>query len=106
MWVCLSDAFVSIVAVPRVKDHLMVRARRRAHLKSLFPKARLITTKEADYRYRVVVPREEVTKLLTARIQKLNYTNFKDSVKDDDLHDMYLDMWFEHKKFQDGEPNR
>jgi hypothetical protein len=106
MWVCLNDAFVSIVATPRVKDHLMVRARRRSHLKNLFPRAKLIITKDADYRYRVVVPKAEVTALLVARVQGLSYTNFKDSVKDDDLHDMYLDMWFEHKKFQDTEPKR
>lgn len=105
MWICLNDAFVSVVAVPKEPDQLMVRARRKVHLKTLFPRAKLITTPEpADYRYRVIVTREEVGKLLATRVYELDYTNFKDSVPDDDLHDMYLDMWFVHKKFQ--EPRR
>jgi hypothetical protein len=101
MWICLSDAFVSIVAIPKEPDYLMVRARRHNHLRRLFPDGHIITTPEpADYRYRVIVDREEVTKLLTERVEKINYTNFKDSVEDDDLHDLYLEMWFDHSKFQ------
>jgi hypothetical protein len=107
MWICLNNAFVSIVAVPEQPDQLMVRARHRTHIRKLFPKAKLITTPyPADYRYRVVVSRAEVIYLLAQRVNELDYTNFKNSVVYDDLHDMYHDMWTIHWKFQKGVYNK
>jgi hypothetical protein len=34
------------------------------------------------------------------RIDGINYPNFKNSVKDDDLHNLYLAFWGDHHRYQ------
>jgi len=100
MWVCFNDAFVSIVTDPKNPGWLLVRARRKEHLQALFPAQRVITTPKNDYRYRVSLPMLVVMETVSKRIQDLKYPNFKDSVKEDELHNMYAKWWGDHYKFQ------
>ena len=42
MWLCLNDAFLSIVALPGHPDELLVRARIAGDIERLFPAAQVI----------------------------------------------------------------
>jgi hypothetical protein len=46
-----------------------------------------------DYRYRAVVKRADVERKMALEINAISYDNFKDSVKDTELHDAYLKVW-------------
>lgn len=100
MWVCFNDAFISIVEDQRNPALFKVRARNKAHLETLFPGEAIIATKDSDYRHRVIVGRAKVAALLVDRIGKIDYGNFKNSVKDRDLHDLYASFWNLHYNYQ------
>jgi hypothetical protein len=99
MWICFNNAFVSAVEsdMPTV---LKVRARKREHLATLFPGKKIHTSKDTDYAYRVFVNRKAFAKLVAKRVMDIDYDNFKDSVEDDRLHDLYADFWQLHGKYQ------
>ncbi len=101
MWICLNDAFISIVTDEKDPTQLKVRARRRDHLKRLFPRARIHVDDKADYRFRIFTSREEVAGVIAAHVLDIHYPNFKSSVKDRQLHDMYALWWGDHRKLQD-----
>jgi hypothetical protein len=105
MWFCFNDAFVSVVEMKNKPGLLMVRARAHEHLTNLFGTEEygaVHTTPEHDYRYRVYCTKEEWAAIVSKRIAEINYTNFKDSVKDDKLHTLYEDFWFLHMIYQNG----
>src|SRR6185436_6628850 len=107
MWIASNDGFISIVELKDDPTCLMVRARRRAHLEAFLSSRKgIVETKSNDYRWRSIVPRVTVAKLLADRVPKLDYPNFKDSVKDKELHDMYLDWWFDHRAMQERKPGK
>ena len=98
MWICLNNAFVS--AVDDGNGDLKIRARNRSHLEMLFPGREIVTTKRTDYAYRVFVTKEEFVKVISDRIASIDYGNFKNSVKDRELHDLYADFWQLHYSYQ------
>ena len=100
MWICLNDAFISAVESDDDPSILKVRARKKEHLKQLFPERTIYTTKHTDYAHRVFVGRKAFTKMLAQRVAEIDYGNFKDSVKDNDLHNLYADFWELHWKYQ------
>lgn len=101
MWICFNNAFVSVVADKNEPGKLMVRARQRAHLVAVFGKGRkVVETKNADYRWRVLATRSEVAALVAKSVTDIGYTNFKNSVTDDPLHDMYALWWSDHHRLQ------
>jgi hypothetical protein len=99
MWICFNDAFISVVASD-LPDELMVRARNGEHLKNLFPDAKVIITPHNDYRFRIFVKKETFAAMVVDRIGEINYTNFKNSVKENRLHDLYLQFWLLHERYQ------
>lgn len=101
MWLCFNDAFLSVVQSIRDPDVLMVRARVAEHLVAVFGDNKEIHKDSLlDYRYRVFCSRAELMGILADRIANISYSNFKDSVKDERLHEMYEDMWDLHHTFQ------
>lgn len=100
MWICLNDAFVSAVQDEARPGGLKVRARRREHLVRLFPGHKVHRSLGTDYEWRVFVSRDEFAALLAGRAAGINYDNFKDSVEDDDLHDLYARFWALHLDYQ------
>jgi hypothetical protein len=93
MWVFATTGFYSAVC-PRTEegrgseietDKIMVRARVRGHIEALqarFPTLRgaeLIETQHADYRYRIIVPKEAWVDAVAVMIQEQTYTNFKNA---------------------------
>jgi len=71
---------------------LLVRARRKGDIEKLF-KAKVTHTPKADYPYRATVNTKNVVEALAREVRRIDYSNFKASVKDDDLHRAYEEVW-------------
>lgn len=98
MWICLNDAFVSIVDHTNRPDDLLVRARRREHLLSVVgPDVPVDDWSGTDYTFRSVLPRETVADEIGRRLVSINYPNSKDSVSDPDLSSLYSRFWHHHR---------
>lgn len=100
MWICLNDGFISAVQTENDPNLLKVRARRLNHLQSIFPGHRIQITRKTDYKYRVFVTKEELARVMLNRIMNIDYSNFKNSVEDDELHDLYGRFWMQHYRYQ------
>lgn len=104
MWICLNDGFFSVVRDTERPDGLMIRSRKRAHLERAFPALQVLTTPHADYRWRCFMHHEALASFMVDRIRTIDYSNFKDSVGDRQLHDLYADFWRLHWSYQDASP--
>jgi len=102
MWVVINKGFVSIVANGNDPSGatLLVRARRKRDLLGFFQCTAeklgeyLKHDVSRDYHYRVVAKRDFVGKMVARHAANIDYTNFKDSIKDDaDLHQMATETW-------------
>lgn len=100
MWLMLNDCFLSIVSKDCARDELLVRARRQGDIEKVFPKAKIIAKARTDYLYRAVIKRTVVEQAMIGELRRVTYSNFKDSVVDDPLHDAYLKVWLEMAKLQ------
>ena len=61
MWLCLNDAFLSIVKKDCPKDSLLVRARRPGDIEKVFGSdVKVKRSTNSDYLYRANVPIEKV----------------------------------------------
>lgn len=104
MWIFLNDAFLSIVYKDCARDELMVRARRRGDIEKVFPKATVTRYTKSDYLYRAAVKKTVVEEAMVSEVQRITYSNFKNSVDDRPLHDAYLRVWTEMAKLQEVRP--
>lgn len=93
MWICLNKAFYSIIQDKSEPTKLLVRARRSQDISRCFPGAKIIANAGTDYKYRATIARENVVRAIANEILGINYTNFKSSVKDVDLHNAYMQVW-------------
>jgi hypothetical protein len=93
MWIFLNNTFLSIVSAADRPSDLLVRARRAGDIEQVFPKARVSTTSKSDYRFRAFVSRIDVVVAIAAQVGGIDYTNFKDSVADEDRRNAYLGVW-------------
>ena len=100
MWICFNDGFVSAVEHRDSSDLMMIRARRRDVLQSLFPNEHVIEGGSTDYQYRVVVSKAVFGDVVSKRISEISYPNFKDSVEDHGLHELYEKFWSLHRRYQ------
>ena len=99
-WFCFNDGFVSVVQSDTDPDILIVRARRIEILQTLFDEDRIKEYEYTDYRFRVFCLREEWQDIVSERIENIDYSNFKNSVKDNDLKNMYNQFWWIHANYQ------
>lgn len=104
MWLCLSDAFLSIVAIPQNPELLKVRSRRPGDIDRLFPDATVSYTPGRDYLYRAEISRSDVSDVLAKLVAEIDYPNFKDSVDDRELHAAYGDLWRRMSKLRSLRP--
>jgi hypothetical protein len=89
----LNNAFLSIVSDKDNRDNLIVRARHHGDIQLVFPKAKVVITPEADYRYRAHVARTLVAEKIASQIAGIDYTNFKASVTDASWNMAYFQVW-------------
>lgn len=111
MWVFLSGSFLSIVderaklgerrGPPKPGDILVVRSRRAADLRRLWPDARVERSMNTDYRFRVRMRRSEVARTLAEAVLDIDYGNFKDTVSERDRASAYMSVWGAMFRFQD-----
>lgn len=93
MWILIHDCFFSIVHKDCAADEHVVRARRKGDIEKLWPDAKVIKLTNADYLFRAVIKKADIIKALSTEIEDIEYDNFKNSVKDDRLHDAYATTW-------------
>lgn len=104
MWICLSNSFLSVVHKDCEKDELLVRARRKGDIEKVFPDADVKRTVGVDYLFRAVVKRKDVAAAMTAMLMDYSSKNFKDSVRDNQLHNAYMSVWGVMAKMQHPAP--
>jgi len=80
MWVFLSEGFLSIVNHDDYDGVLLVRARDPDHITDVFESARLYEDHSADYPFRADIPAAEVARVLSHRVENIDYRNFKNSI--------------------------
>lgn len=100
MWICMYDAFLSIVQKDCEPHELLVRARREGDIEKVFPDAQVAVVTNADYLYRAVVSKADVIAAMTIEIDDIDYGNFKNEVRDNALHNAYLDIWTRMSRLQ------
>lgn len=99
MWICLNKSFLSIVEPAAEErelhgDVLLVRARRPNDIQAVFGKAVKVEKRpERDYLFRTFLPRQLVASTIAAEVAAIDYGNFKNSVKNDKLHDAFARIW-------------
>jgi hypothetical protein len=95
MWLFLNDAFLSVVAHRDRPDDLLVRSRVDGDIQRAIPDAEVFTDDAADYRYRAIVSRERFKMALADAADRIDYGNFKDSIKKSDVRrkSAYLSVW-------------
>jgi hypothetical protein len=110
MWIFLNNAALSVVESNdslsymgcHRQDLLLVRARIEGDIERVFPEVVVWHTPNADYAYRVFMPRSDVAAAMVASVMKIDYDNFKNSIDYDerDRHDAYLDVWTVMRNYQ------
>lgn len=93
MWIMCNNAFLSIVHKDCEPDELLVRARRKGDIERVFGGVEVERTPGNDYLFRARIKREIVSSMIGANIAKINYPNFKNSVRQDALHRAYARVW-------------
>jgi len=103
MWICLTTGFLSVIA-DKDPAKLIVLARRKRDLLNTFGQdVAVVETPDRHYRWRIFIDRESFKAVLAGQIDAINYTNFKKSVKDKDLHEMYREFSQIHLQYQEKE---
>mgnify|MGYP001224496971 CR=1 FL=1 len=79
MWICLTDAFFSIVEHYDNDEHLVVRSRFKGDIEKVFglDKAEVRYTPENDYCYRAVLTKDAVAEVMAIEVKGIDYPNFK-----------------------------
>lgn len=93
MWICLNNAFLSIVAHRTRPEFLLIRARLKGDIERVFPGAAVSESAHNDYRFRTEVKRTDAARVFGAIVGGLRYDNFKHSVVEQDRHDAYVKAW-------------
>lgn len=95
MWICLNNAFVSIVEDYFNNEYVHVRGRRQEDVENFLGdyKAEITQTDTRDYRFRAYVTKFDLSKILAKCAYRIDYGNFKSSVKDKDLEKLYHEVW-------------
>jgi hypothetical protein len=94
MWISLSNAFLSIVSNPDDAATLLVRARRKGDIESVFgSQHEVVTLPGRDYQFRAFIPRNVAASAIGEALKAISYPNFKNSVDDDALHGAYAKVW-------------
>jgi hypothetical protein len=99
MWIFTNTGFISVVE-PSLQDYrgkadmLLVRARGPGEIESIFGKRFKVTkTPDRDYLFRALIPRETVAEAVAKQVFRLDYGNFKNSIRKDRYHNACGRVW-------------
>ncbi len=101
MWVITNKGFYSIVLVNdtvttpdnTVEEIFAVRTRDKKHLSLAFPNKKVFVYDYSDYQFRVYLTKGEAADFMLNVVDSINYTNFKNSIKDYSLHEFCTRIW-------------
>jgi hypothetical protein len=100
MWIMTNRSFISVVeptpGTPAARaDQLVCRARIAGHLQAVFGDfaGKVEVGTGTDYRFRCLVKREIVAKVIADQVRSINYGNFKNSVRNAPYHDALMGVW-------------
>ena len=100
MWIMTTDGFFSAVQHRDEPNILLVRARSRRDLEALSERialhpSKILSTDNADYPFRVLIPREKWAEYLMSASEDLTYPNFKSAVGKTNPERAYIyhDVW-------------
>lgn len=106
MWIATNKGFISVVTADpprlpkaekkRLKGEgrpLCIRARKAEHLAALFPGRKVYQWKARDYPARIFIGAETFAAFMAEQARSIDYSNFKSSVRDHELHDAYMGVW-------------
>ena len=96
MWIFLSNGFVSITRHKSHKDFLHVRARNPQHLLDIWPDCEVKITPNADYTARASLPESIVIRTIMNYMEKIDYSNFKNTIDDHKFKTMAMRVWDQH----------
>ena len=82
MWIFTQHGMISAVAHREFAETLLVRSRVKGHLEAFLGgrDLEIVTTDQADYQFRVVVPKSLFVTLMEEQTQAVDYDNFKGRV--------------------------
>ena len=97
MWIAHSaggGGWLSIVAHRYKPNYLMVRARNRDHILSIWANAEVYTIDGPhDYQFRADIPLEDVANAIKEQIESIEYDDYKLSVSDSNLYEALVSIW-------------
>lgn len=99
MWLFTNEGCVSIVEDFANPKFLWVRSRTEGQIEAvgacLPPKSFTVKhTPENDYAYRAKMTRAQVEHMVLQQVRGIDYTNFKDSIKDNEYHSACSKVWW------------
>ena len=98
MWIAHSaggGSWISIVAHRYKPDYLMVRARTRDHILSMWPGAEIYTLDVPhDYQFRADILRADVANVIGQCTEAIDYDDYKSSVSDSDMYRALVSIWW------------
>lgn len=108
MWVFLPDSFLAVSEHALDPRWLAIRARFPGDIERVFPTATVTETREADYRFRTLVPREEVAEVIAAKVRRINYPALTAEIAElgDRRPDVYAEAWDVLRRAQAAELSR
>lgn len=94
MWIVTNKSFLSVVQDRKNPDKMVVRARVKGDLESFFGSdIKVLETDDSDYRFRTFVHRTVLKGKMLEEINSIDYSNFKNSVEDDERYGWYTQIW-------------
>lgn len=95
MWIFTNRGLISVVQHRENKELLLVRARQKGLLENLSTAVPLDVFEDpsADYPFRAWASRMTLVEILYGEVERVDYSNFKESVLDSFLHNLYYRVY-------------
>lgn len=99
MWIFTRDGFFSVAATKFCQpEDVAIRARKREHLEGLMARhsieSEILVFPEADYRFRIQIPKSLWGQVMLEEAMTLDYNSFKDAMADSGASADYLRAMF------------
>lgn len=111
MWIALTGGFFSVVEDQQdpERKRLIIRARHRGDIGRVFGKKlkergeKIYRSPNRDYAYRAFMSKEDFAHEIAQAILEISYGNFKATVKDSQLSELYNEIWYAGLRSQERE---